>query len=231
MRRFLLLFQIIFLTMLTIGASPKFVTKNYAIKNKEVQFLDLKLKKELSDKKLTSQKKYTLAILAARELKQLHYNEKSLEFYKMAKEIKTDENKTEVYQALEKNRPKPSASVFYFDVNLKALIKNKSYEKALLSLNPDSFTDPSNTKYKIIYDLLNVRIKKNAVKKLYCFDDLQKNPDDYQYSNLLCEILVGFLRDGKIGNDQIKLIEDYFFKHDLKESYLLQLTKELKTTY
>ena len=231
MNRFLLLFQITFLSMLTIAASPRYVPKNYAIKNKEVQFLDLKLKKELSDKKLSSQKKYTLAILAARELKQLHYNEKSLEFYKIAKDIKIDENKTEVYQALEKNHIKPSTSLFYFDVNLKSLIKNKSYEKALLSLNPDSFNDPYNVKYKIIYDLLNVRIKKNAVKKLYCFDDLQKNPDDYQYSNLLCETLVGFLRDGKIGNEQIKTIEDYFFKHDLKESYLLQLTKDLKLSY
>ena len=228
MRRFLLIISIALLAMLTIGASQKIVLKKNALENKEVQFLDLKLKKELSDKKLTLQRKYTLAVLAARELKQLHYNEKSLEFYKIAREIKIDENKTEIYQALEKNHPKISSQLFYYEVNLKSLIKTKSYDKALLSLNPESFIDSTNTKYKIIYDLLNVRLKKRAVKKLYCLDDLQKNPEDYQYSNLLCEALVDFLRDGKIRSEQLKSIEDYFFKHDLKESYLLQLTKELK---
>jgi hypothetical protein len=121
-------------------------------------------------------------------------------------------------------------SVFFYEVNLMALLKNKSYERAILSLNPEKLNEPENAHYRIIYDLLNVKIKRRAVKKLYCFDDYQKNPEDYQYSNLLCDLLIDYLRDGKLGNDHIKVVEEYFFKHDLKEIYLLQVAKDLKTS-
>ena len=211
MRNFLLLAKIACLVLLTIGATPRIV-KTPTIQNKELKFLDLKFKKELSDKKLSAQKKYVIAILAARELRQLHYSDKALEYYKIAKDIKTDENKTEVMLALSKNPELPTSNVFFYDVNLKTLIKNKSYEKALLSINPESLNDPRNAKYKIVYDLLNVKVKKRSVKKLFCFDSFQKDPDDYQYSNLLCDTLVDYLREGKVGNDHIKLIEEYFFK-------------------
>lgn len=226
MRFFFLLAQITFLFILNVGATPHFVQKS-GLQNNEIKFLDLKLKKELSDKKLTPQKKYTLAILAARELKQLNNKEKALEFYRIARDIKVDENKTEIQMALNK---KTNSSVFYYEVNLKTLLKNKSYERALLSMDPEKFNEPGNARYKIVYDMLNVKIKKRAVKKLYCFDDYQKNPDDYQYSNLLCDLLVDYLREGRVGNDHIRVVEEYFFKHDLKERYLLQFAKDLKAT-
>lgn len=206
------------------------IPSNSVIKNKEIKFLDLKLKKDLNDKKLSPQKKYTLAVLAARELKQLYYSDKALEFYQIAREIKVDENKAEITQALSKKHLFSPSSVFFYEVNLEALLKNKSYERAILSLNPEKLNKPENSHYRIIYDLLNVKIKKRAVKKLYCFDDYQKAPEDYQYSNLLCDLLIDYLRDGKLGNDHIKVVEEYFFKHDLKEIYLLQVAKDLKTS-
>lgn len=225
MRSTLLLVQIILLSSFTLGAKTRIVPTP-AIKNKEIKFLDLKLKKELSDKKLSPQKKYTLAVLAARELKQLNYSDKALEFYQIAKDIKIDENKNEINLALNKRK---EDAVFFYEVNLKTLLKNKSYERALLSLNPEKLAEPENARYRIVYDLLNVKIKKRMVKKLYCFEDFQKNPEDYQYSNLLCDLLVDYLRDGKLGNDHYKVVEEYFFKHDLKEMYLLQLAKDLRT--
>jgi hypothetical protein len=209
------------------GAKPH-MPNSFVIKNKEIKFLELKLKKELNDKKFSNQKKYTYAILAAREFKQLQFPEKALEFYLIAKDIKTDENKVEIIQAISKKHSATTSSVFFYESNLKNLLNNKLYEKAILSLNPDQLNDPQNSQYRIIYDLLNVKIKKRAVKKLYCFDEYQKNPDDYQYSNLLCDLLVDYLRDGILGNDHIKVVEEYFLKQDLKEIYLLQIAKEIK---
>jgi hypothetical protein len=207
------------------GAKPH-IASTFSITNNETKFLELKLKKELNDKKLTPQKKYTLAILAARELKQLYYANKALEFYQIAREVKTDENKNEINQAFSKYTQ--FSKLFYFDVNLKSLITSKNYEKAILSLNPESLSFSENYHYRIVYDLLNVKIKKRSVKKLYCYEDYQKNPDDYQYSNLLCDLLVDYLHDGKLGNDHIKVVEEYFLKHDMSETYLIQIAKDLK---
>lgn len=227
MRSFLLLVQIIFFCQAALGAKPH-LSSDLTRNKKEIKFLVLRLKKELSEKKLSPQKKYTFAILAARELKQLFHTDKALEFYQIARDIKIDENKTEITQALSKKYSNPGSSIFYYEVNLKNLLKNKAYEKAILSLNPEKLNEPANAQYRIVYDLLNVKIKKRAVKKLYCFDDYQKNPEDYQYSNLLCDLLIDFLRDGKLGNDHIKIVEESFFKDNLKEIYLLQVAKDLK---
>lgn len=205
------------------------MTRKSALANNEIKFLDLKLKKELSDKKLSPHKRYMLAVLAARELKQLKNPEKAIVFYQIAKDIKVEENKIEITQALS-NKQQVNDSAFFYDVNLKLLLKNKSYERALLSMNPDGLASPDNKKYRIVYDLLNVKVKKRSVKKLYCYDEYQKNPDDYQYSNLICSLLVDYLQDGKIGNDHIKVVEEYFFMHDLKERFLLQVAKDLKTS-
>lgn len=227
MRFFLLLVQIVLLSLVTLGAKSHLPT-NSAIKNKEAKFLVLKLKKELSDKKLTPLEKYTLAVLAARELRQHQYSEKAVEFYQLARELKVNENKTELTWAISKKNSSSSPSVFFYDINLKNFIHNKQYEKAILSLNPDKFNEIENTQYRIIYDLLNVKIKKRAIKKLYCFDEYQKNPEDYQYSNLLCDLLITYLRDGKISNDNIKIVEEYFMKQDLREIYLLELAKDIQ---
>lgn len=226
MRSTFLLIQIAFIFLLFIGAKTH-VSRSPQEENKEIKFLKLKLKKELSDKRLSAHKKYTLAILAARDFRRINLLKESLDFYKIANEIKIDENKNEIRQAFSK-RQNQNTSLFFYEVNFKTLLKNKSYERALLSMNPEKLNGPQNGSYKIIYDLLNVKIKKRSVQKLYCFDEYQKNPEDYQYSNLLCELLVDYLRDGKIRNDQIKVIEEYFLMHDLKDRYLLQIAKDLK---
>lgn len=223
MRSFLLLAQMTLLSFLTIGAKSHVPHKNTA-QNKEIKFLALKLKKEMSDKKLSPLKKYTLAILAARELNQIGQKNEALEFYEMAKDIKVEENKLEIHLAIAK---KQNPTLFFYDVEFKKLIQNKLYERALLSMDPDTFLDPTNARYKIIYDMLNVKIRKRAVKKLYCFSDFQKNPEDYQYSNLLCDLLIDYLKSGKIDNSHIKVVEEYFFKYDLAERYLLQLARDL----
>jgi len=228
MRAFLLLAQITFFFFINVGAKTHFVPKP-AMLNPEIKFLDLKLKKELSDKKLSPHRKYTLAILAARELKQLNHSDKALEFYKLANELSVGENKNEIDFALSKNSVK-NHLLFFYEVNLKQLLKNKSYEKALLSMDPEKLSNPENTQYKIIYDLLNVKIRKTSVKRLHCLDDFQKNPEVYQYTYLMCDMLSEYLRIGKIPNYHIKLLEEYFFKHDLKERYLLQVAKDLKAS-
>jgi hypothetical protein len=198
--------------------------------NTELKFLDLKYKKEITDKKISNSKKYLLTVLAAREFSEMHFTEKSLEYYKIAKEIKVDENKNEVNLALANQNFEVLNSPFFFDVNIKQLLKSKNYEKILLSLNPKKLNDKGNENFKIMYDLLNVKIKKRSVRKLYCFENLQKNPEDYQYENLICDLLENYLKEGKLTTDRIHLIEEYFVKHDLKEQYLLYLTKELKAT-
>lgn len=228
MRIFLILTHVFFLFLLFVAAKPR-IHSPLILKNKERKFLELKLKKELSDKKLSPQKKYTLAILAARELKQFKYQTEALEFYRIARTIKANNNKSEIILAFSKNSHLHSSSIFFYDVNLESLIKNKHYEEAILSLNPDRLNEPVNAPYRIIYDLLNTKIRKKNVKKLYCFDEYQKNPDDYyQYSSVLCDLLVDYLQNGKLGNDHIKVAEEYFLKHDLKKIYLLHLAKELK---
>ncbi|MFA6236790.1 MAG: hypothetical protein WC635_05630 [Bacteriovorax sp.] len=227
MRSAFLLIQITFLCFLTIGAKTH-IARSPAVEIDDIKFLELKLKNEISDKKLTNLKKYALAILAARELRQLNYKKESDKFYLLAKDINVDENKNEITLALASNKY-PQHSIYFFDVNLKALIKNKSYEKAILSINPEKLNEPEFARYRIIYDLLNVKIKKRLVKNLYCFQDYQKDPESYyQYSTLLCDLMINYLRNGKLHNDHIKVVEEYFFKHDLKERYLLQLAKDLK---
>ena len=106
----------------------------------------------------------------------------------------------------------------------------KKERKIILSLNTKKLYEKGNENYKILYDLLQVKIKKRSVRKLYCFENFQRNPEVYQYENLICDYLENYLKEGKLTNDRLKLIEEYFVKQDLKEQYLLTLTKELKAT-
>ena len=227
LKKIFFLVQIIAFCLLTIGAKH-YEESRHALKNSEIKFLDLKLKKELNDKKLSPQKKYLLAILAARELRQLHRLDKAIEFYQIARDVKVEENKAEINLALNKNSLTASSTLFFYDTDIKLLLKNKLYEKAILSLNPDKLYEPKNAAFRILYDLINVKIRKRSVKKLYCFDDYQKNPEDYQYSSLLCDLLIDYLQDGKLRTNHMKEVEEYFLKHDLHENYLLQIAKDLK---
>ncbi len=233
MNSFRLFLNLVLICSLTMGAKTHFSTKK-TIDKSESNLLVLKSKKELNDKKLSPLRKYTLAILAARELRQIHQNEKALNFYQIAKDIKVEENKIEITQALSKQNlvnPKSDSSLFFFEVNLKTLLKNKQYDRAILSINPEALASLGNKHYRVVYDLLNAKIKKRNVKKLYCFDDYQKSPDDYHYTNLLCDFLQDHLRDDKYESDHIKILEEYFFKHDLQERYLLQFAKDLKSNF
>lgn len=227
MRKYFLLVQIAIICLLTVGAKPH-ISKTTNTKKKELRVLELKLKQESSDKKISARRKYTLTILAAREMSQHNYKKESLEFYQTAKEIKTDQNKNEILLALSEHKV-VYPSVFFYDVNLTTLLKNKSYEKAILSLNPDKLREPEFAKFRIIYDLLNIKLRKRMVKDLYCVQDYQKDPETYyQYTTLLCDLLIDYLKDGKLESGHFKVIEEYFLKHDLKESYLLQLAEDLK---
>ena len=101
MRSFLLLAQMTLFFYLTVGAKTHIAPKNNAQTN-EIKFQSLKIKKELSDKKISPLRKYTLAILAAREFNQMNRKNEALDFYQLAKEIKVDENKNEIQYYLTK---------------------------------------------------------------------------------------------------------------------------------
>lgn len=210
------------------GAKAR-IPSNATLKNKEIKFLELKLKKELNDKHISSHKKFTMAILAGREFIILKHPEVAHDFYQIANEMRIEENKQEAAAFLANKKLVAPTSPFLYEVNLKSLLKKKSFEKAILSLNPEYLKNSLDPHYQIVYDLLNVIIKKRSVKRLYCSDEFQKDPDAYQYSNLLCGLLIDYLHDGKLGSAHIKIVEEYFLKHDLKEIYLLQVAKELKT--
>jgi hypothetical protein len=228
MRSIFLLVHVLGICLLTIGAKSH-VAKKSEILNKEIKVLYLKLKKELTDKKLTPHRKYTLSILAARELNQLKSKKEALEFYQIAKNINVDEFKGEIDSALASSKP-TSLNIFFFEVNLKELIQKKFFEKAILSLNPEMLKLDQFAKYRIIYDLLNVRIKRKKITDLYCFHDFQKDPDNYyQYSTLLCDFLIDYLKNKKTKNNHLLALKEYFLTHDLEESYLQGLAIDLVT--
>ena len=145
----------------------------------EFKFLELKTKKELNDKKNSAIKKYTIAILAAREFRLLQQKHQAIEFYKLAQEYKVEVDKKEVKDAL-KNIDQLNENInspLYFAINLKELIQKHNYEKAILAINPQALKLPENTSLRIIYDLLQVKFKKLNVKKLYCLDHADKDLD------------------------------------------------------
>lgn len=222
------LFLVLLICALSLGAKPlvKFSPKNTL--NKELRFIELKAKKEIADKKNSNIKKYTVAILAAREFRSIEEKNKSLEFYKLAQEIKTEIDKKEVIEAISK-RPASSYVIqpFYFESDIKELIKNKLYEKAILSINPEALKLPENESLRIVYDLLNVKIKKLSVRKLYCIDNFIHNVENENYNSILCDYLNEYLKAGKKDNDHMAYIEEYFLKKDLNERYLLNLIHEL----
>lgn len=233
MLRILILINLVFALTPTWGANPKYgqiskeKDKNKLL-DKEARFIELKAKKEFNDKKSSTIKKYTTAILAARELKNLKHKHRALEFYKMAQEIKIDLDKMEIKEAIKsKGQHFTTVNPFYFDVDIKELIKSHAYEKAILALNPDSFEYKENEQFKIIYDLLNVKIKKTSVKKLYCLDHIHKDLEYNNYENILCNFLVEYLKEGKKDSDHLTYVEDYFLKKDLNERYLLEILKDI----
>jgi hypothetical protein len=229
MRSISLTITLLLICFICLGARSH-VGKANVFKNKEVEFLALKYKKDLNDKKLSPLKKYTFAILAAREFKQLKQFKQSIEFYQIANKFKSSENDTEISLALS-SKESVKSSPFFYQTNLKKLIQKKMYEKAILSINPDTLNNNEFAKYRIIYDLLNVKIKKQMVKNLYCIGELQKNPEDYQYSNVLCDLLVDYLRDGKFENNHLIIIEASFLKQDLDQMYLLEMAKDMQNNY
>lgn len=190
---------------------------------KEFRFIELKSKKEISDKKNSPLKKYTLAVLTAREFHLLGKDKKALEFYKIANEIKVDVDKTEVKEALKKNFI--DENEFFFKADINKLIKSKQFEKAILAINPQGID--SNQDLRITYDLLNVRIKRFSVKKLYCFDHFGKDIEGTNYNDILCDFLNEYLKVGKKEKQQVAYVEDYFLHYDFNKRYLLDIIHDL----
>jgi hypothetical protein len=211
------------------SATPKYRQfKEFNIINKEIRFLELKSKKEISDKKATPLKKYTTAILTAREFKLLGLDSKSIEFYKIANDIKIDIDKHEVKLALKGDGQLNQFPLStFFESNLKESISHQQYEKAILSLNPYSLKNDKNEKLRIVYDLLNVKMKKLTVKKLYCIDRVQSDLEGYNYEEIICDFLNDYLKEGKKEKASVAFLEDYFLKKDLNQRYLLNIIHDL----
>ena len=204
--------------------------KQIAIKDKELHFLELKTKKELNDKKNSILKKYTLAILAAREFKLTNHPNKSLEFYRLAQDIKVEIDKKEIKEALKSKLNEPPSiplTPFYFNANLKELISSHSYEKAILAINPEAFQMRDNDSYRIIYDLLNVKLKKQNIRRLYCLHDGKKDLEENDYQSILCDYLNEYIKDGKKDQSHLNFVEEYFLKKDLNQRYLLTIVRDL----
>lgn len=209
--------------------TPEQFKKNTnSIFEKEIRFLELKAKKEISDRKNSPLRKYTLSILAAREFKSLEENKKAAEFYKQALEIKVEVDKKEAKDFLKDKKSSISNySAYFFNSDLKELISSHQYEKAILSINPGSFVYKENENLRIVYDILQVKIKKQSVKKLYCLDNVDRELEGLNYESVLCEYLAEYLKLGKKDKGHLAYVEEFFFKNDLKERYLLSLLNDL----
>jgi hypothetical protein len=227
MKLIVLSFSLLLFNSNSFGAKPHFLQVKRDLADHEVRFMELKAKKEINDKKSTNLRKYTIAILAARDFKFLDYPNKSIEFYKIAQDIKIDIDKSEIKDALIKKisiKPDPT---FYFESNIKDLIKTKQFERAILSMNPDALEDTKNESLRIVYDLLNVKIKKQMVKNLYCTTISSIQMDDSNYQSVLCEFLSEYIKAGTKDKGQLAFLEEYFLKKDINKRYLLNLIHEI----
>jgi hypothetical protein len=110
---------------------------------------------------------------------------------------------------------------------LEKLIKQKSYEQALRMLPKLKVEQSKNPYYIIVYDLLNVKIKKRNVKDVLCKEDNKNDPENYTYHGLLCDLILDYLDDGKITDKNLRNVEEYFLKHDQKKFYLFILGRDL----
>jgi hypothetical protein len=207
-------------------------SKNHSFKkeslfSKEQYLLEFRAKKEISDKKNSPLSKYTIAILVAREFKSIGNQSKAHDFYKIADEMKIEMNRHELKLNL-KNSLQDFDNLYYFDVNLNELIKKKQFEKAILSLNPHSLILPENKKYRVIYDLLQVKVRGQHVKKLYCNNDSLKEIETLNSEVVLCNFVNEYLKDGKRDPQDVKYVEEYYLKNDLNDRYLLTIVRDLQ---
>jgi hypothetical protein len=72
-----------------------------------------------------------------------------------------------------------------------------------------------------------VKIKNHSVKKLYCLDSINKDLEGMNYESVICDYLNEYLKDGKKDKSHLAYLEEYFFKNDLNERYLLSIVRDL----
>lgn len=111
--------------------------------------------------------------------------------------------------------------------SLAKLIIHKSYVKAFRALPRIKVEQSKNLHYVIIYDLLNVKLKKRKIKELLCKEYNKQDPDAYTYPGLLCDLLSNYLLHGKVDAKDLHIVEEYFLKHDLKKFYLFHFARDL----
>lgn len=116
---------------------------------------------------------------------------------------------------------------FLNEENLTSLIKNKEYQKALSSLNPQALENSDNSSEAIIYDALNVSVHKKNVKNLFCEKELKQYPDAYTYTVLICGLLNDYLTTSKFDEKRLARAERYFAE-EKNRMYLLEMVKEIK---
>lgn len=188
---------------------------------RESKFLELKAKKEVNDKKLLPLRKFTLTLLNAREFKMLNHPRKSQDFYKMAAELKGDFGPNEITQP---HYP----GVLFKPIHLQEMFKSKQFDKILISINPFVLNQNEYKEWSIVYDVLNVKLRKTNVKKLFCNDHIHKDLLELHYETVLCHYLKEYLKDGINQKEDIHDVETYFFDHDLNKRFLFDAIRDLK---
>lgn len=105
-------------------------------------------------------------------------------------------------------------------------IQKREYIKAYLALNPNGLEN-ADIGLKITYDLLNVIVNRSIVKKLFCEKLYNKYPNDYSYPMKICRILKDYLKEGRVDQQHIVNLEEYFESNYKDKVYLLEAVKYL----
>lgn len=192
-------------------------TKIETSENKSEAYINLMAIALIEKNKSSLQENYNSA--------QIYFNKNS-SFYN--KEMKYYMASIESYLSGKKN---PDIKGFYAhflnEENLTSLIKNKEYEKALSTLNPQALENADNSAEAVIYDALNVSVHQKNVKNLYCEKEYKQYPDAYTYTVLICGLLDDYLKNSKFDPKRLARAEKYFAE-EKERMYLLDMVKEIK---
>ena len=106
-------------------------------------------------------------------------------------------------------------------------IKSKNYNKALSLMNPVHVKD-AGIIAQVKYDLLMTLVKKNKHHQFLCSDAFAKYGKIYSYSMMICSILHEYQKTEKIESKNIEELESYFKEQSSRDSYLLEMVKDLR---
>jgi len=112
--------------------------------------------------------------------------------------------------------------------HLEMLIKDKHFQEAISLLNPLSINDSDNYELESTYDLLNVLNNKTKVSHLLCTKTLDKYPNSFSYSIMICDNLKYYLKNKKLDQEKVNRLSKYFKEIMPKKAYLLDALLELK---